>query len=212
LVYARSPTPLLDRLNVKYIFVSRAIHDIAPHLREIFAGDSYSLYENIHVYPRASMAYAVKNVPSKQATLQLITQPEFDLRETVVLPEALQKPLAQRLPARQPRVKIVDYRPETVTIEVDTEEDGILFLADTFYPGWMAYVDKKRADLLKADYCFRAVAVDKGRHSIIFAFAPLSFTTGSYISFFAGIALLVIFLHHGRKKEKAGSINGASLG
>ena len=32
-----------------------------------------------------------------------------------------------------------------------------LFMSDSFYPGWKAYVDGKEAEILRANYLFRAI-------------------------------------------------------
>jgi uncharacterized membrane protein YfhO len=51
---------------------------------------------------------------------------------------------------------------------------GVVVLNDVYYPGWIAEVDGKRKEILRADTLFRAVEVPAGRHQVVFRFAPLS--------------------------------------
>jgi uncharacterized membrane protein YfhO len=86
-------------------------------------------------------------------------------------------------------------------LETSSKEPVIAMLSDSYYPGWEVTVDGKRTDLLIADGIFRAVAVPKGTHTIVFSFHPKSFSIGldvSAICIVVGIALTV-FLSKRRK-------------
>ena len=50
----------------------------------------------------------------------------------------------------------------------------MLALHDTWYPGWVAEIDGKRAPILRADVLFRGVEVPAGRHRVVFRYAPFS--------------------------------------
>ena len=53
----------------------------------------------------------------------------------------------------------------------------MLFLLDLFhYPGWIAELDGRQTPILRADVLFRAVEVPAGRHTVVFRYAPLSWT------------------------------------
>jgi uncharacterized membrane protein YfhO len=67
-------------------------------------------------------------------------------------------------------------------------------LADSYYPGWKAYVDGKEKPILRANHFFRAVALSKGAHVVEFKYDPLSFTIGAWISVFTTISILAITL------------------
>jgi len=68
-----------------------------------------------------------------------------------------------------------------------------LVLSDTYYPGWEVYVDEKRDKIYKANYCFRAVALSKGKHKVKFAYNPLSFRIGLYVSL-TTLLLIISFI------------------
>lgn len=80
----------------------------------------------------------------------------------------------------------------TLTLEVDASGEGLLVVADTLYPGWIALVDGVPAPILPANLSYRAVVVPAGAHTVSFVFRPRSLYIGAIIS---GItALFTVFL------------------
>jgi len=78
--------------------------------------------------------------------------------------------------------KIVKDKPDEVLIRVKTQKMGILFLADSYYPGWRAWVDGREVKIEKADGLFRSVLVADGEHLVRFHYEPWSFYVGGIIS------------------------------
>ena len=76
------------------------------------------------------------------------------------------------------------YAPNRVEIRYSADRDCFLYVSDTFYPGWRAYVDGRRTPVYRADLAFRAIRVPKGSHEVIFRYVPLPF--------YGGLALTVL--------------------
>ena len=74
------------------------------------------------------------------------------------------------------------YLPNTVSIDVDTQDNTLLYLSDTYYPGWRAYVDGAETKIYRANYAFRAVVVPKEAKRVEFYYKPNSFRWGIIIS------------------------------
>ena len=114
--------------------------------------------------------------------LDMLLNPNFQLNAKIVL----EKPISTRLPdlssdrqdvrANQYEVKYLDYKEQESRIEVRTQRDGLLFVSDTFYPGWKAYVNGVETKIYKADFAFRAVKVPRGDHEIRFIYKVKSVT------------------------------------
>ncbi|MEK9148434.1 MAG: YfhO family protein [Candidatus Desantisbacteria bacterium] len=102
--------------------------------------------------------------------------------------------------------KIIKYEPNRVVIDVDTASDGFIFLSDTYYPGWRASIDGKKTKLYRANYCFRAVRVEKGHHLIEMKFLPKSFVIGLAGSFISLIFITIVFLIGKRPISKQRSL------
>ncbi|MGH7536949.1 MAG: hypothetical protein ACREMG_15435, partial [Gemmatimonadales bacterium] len=75
-----------------------------------------------------------------------------------------------------------------VAVDVDTPGAALLRLADLWYPDWVATVDGRPSEILKADYLLRAVVVPAGRHRVEFRFASPAMRRGLMLS---GACLLV---------------------
>ncbi len=89
-------------------------------------------------------------------------------------------------------VHIRRYEPSLVELDVQSSVSGTLVLSDTYYPGWVAYVDGKNTPIERVHDALRGVAVEKGSHRVIFSYLPMSFTVGVAVS--AGGILLSVFV------------------
>ena len=91
-------------------------------------------------------------------------------------------------PKRPSAAKILSERNNEVDVQARVMRPSLLYLADTFYPGWKAYVDGIKTKIYRANYNFRAVPLPPGEHQVEFRYQPLSFYMG------AGITGLTIFI------------------
>jgi uncharacterized membrane protein YfhO len=90
--------------------------------------------------------------------------------------------------------------PNGVTIRAVLDAPGYLVLADTWYPGWRATVDGEPAELLRANYAFRAVRLEAGEHTVEMVYRPTSVLVGGALSL-AATAVIVIGLVLAHKRE-----------
>jgi uncharacterized membrane protein YfhO len=98
--------------------------------------------------------------------------------------------------------EIVSYSPNKVVVKTQSDGNKILFLSDTYFPGWKATIDGQSVEIFRANFALRAVPILAGSHEIIFTYDPLSFKLGLLISgvSIGGIVLFAI-LRLWRKKK-----------
>jgi uncharacterized membrane protein YfhO len=72
---------------------------------------------------------------------------------------------------------------------------------DAFYPGWRATVDGEGAKVARANYAFRAIALEAGAHEVILSYQPRSLIAGMIVSGAALIAVLLALLVSSWGKE-----------
>jgi uncharacterized membrane protein YfhO len=80
--------------------------------------------------------------------------------------------------------------------------------------GWLAEIDGKPSDIIRANYVLRGLFIPRGVHRITFTFKPQTYYTGNAISYGASILLivgllvsiLVSYLMHYRSKKVATNI------
>ena len=97
--------------------------------------------------------------------------PTVDLRTTVLLERP---PAAASTPRRPGAARLVRYRNTEVVLEADGPDGGFLVLNDLWHPWWVAEIDGRPAEALRANVLFRAVALPPGRHTVRFQFRPVA--------------------------------------
>ncbi|OGG08399.1 hypothetical protein A2154_02760 [Candidatus Gottesmanbacteria bacterium RBG_16_43_7] len=148
----------------------------------------WTIYENTQALPRAYMAYDYQVYKNRREFADIFFRPGFNPQTTILL----EKPPNLSLPkSGHGIVRIGKYEPNLISLEVKTDTDGLLFLSDTYYPGWMAAVDGKPAPILKAHYTFRAIPVNSGSHRVLLEYAPKNIYYGTIISTLSLICLLL---------------------
>jgi hypothetical protein len=55
-------------------------------------------------------------------------------------------------------------------------------LSEIYYPDWLVEVDGKPAELLRADYILRAVALEGGEHDVVFRYDTSLLKKSAYTS------------------------------
>lgn len=68
-------------------------------------------------------------------------------------------------------IQILDRTANTVDLQVGPlKERRILTFLDSYYPGWLAFVDGEPVPILRADENFKAIVLQPGTHRVYFAF------------------------------------------
>lgn len=135
----------------------------------------YRILENKHAYPRAFLVTDYTVLQDSQKILDMLFASSTNLSQTIVIEKQLKMP---KLTATEKSLQIASYTSNKITLKSKTNGSSLLFLSDTFYPGWHAYVDGKETEILRADFAFRAIALPEGKHTITFTYWPLSFIAG----------------------------------
>jgi hypothetical protein len=157
-------SPLVNLLNVKYVL---SLTDLqADNLELVFQEGETHIYQNQTVLPRAFLVYDYRLVNNKQEAVNFLFS--LDLSKTVILEK--DPGLALTNLATAGSVKINNYQPQEIELEVKTDEPGILVLTDSFYPGWRAFIDGQPTKILAADYHFRAIMVPTGKSKVVFEY------------------------------------------
>ncbi len=158
----------------------------------VFRGGDGVVYRNHTAQPRAwvvgrieqeRMGHDTTSQRPDESVLTRVAAPGFDLRSTAILSAS-----PQPAPASGTRgsARVVDEGYNWVEVEADLTQPGVLVMADIYYPGWAVTVNGRPADLLRANYALRAVALDAGQHAVRFEFRSDSFQRGRSISVASG--------------------------
>jgi hypothetical protein len=158
--------------------------------RLIYSGD-VKIYENLDVLSRAFFIYDWQWRADVAESVAVMGQDDFEPRRSAVLIGDGPAPPGEGTGT----ATIIQYAPEQVTLQVETDRDGLLLLTDAYYPGWEAKVDGRPAPVYQADGLFRGVLVPVGAHEVEFSYRPKSVRAGITVSLIGGALLLgLVFL------------------
>ena len=77
---------------------------------------------------------------------------------------------------------------------MDINEPGFLILSEIWYPGWKAFDNGEETKIYRANFMFRSVYLDKGKHEIEFVFEPLTYRVGLWVSLITVILIALYFM------------------
>lgn len=178
---------LASLLGLDYVVLDRPADKLPRHFPRLTDAEVVYGTGRMWIYrlnasgPRAYVAHHVSPVDS-EAVLGQDELPEFNREtealvdlESVPLLKALYTPAGSSPSTAKGEARIVSYQRNSVTLEVESSENGILVLHDIEYPGWEAWVDGERRPILRTNLLFRGVEIGPGRHRVEFHFRPMSF-------------------------------------
>ncbi|MGD8491552.1 MAG: YfhO family protein, partial [Anaerolineae bacterium] len=170
-------TPLYDLLGVRYVLGSNDVSLDRSKFSLVLEGETgVDVYRNNTPLPRAFVVHRAIAAVDHEEAWDRIQEPGFDPASTVVLEGGRALDLQPDQPAE---VRVIRYGTNGLEIEVDSSAEGYLFLSDPFYPGWRAEVDGQTAEIVPANYAFRAVAVTPGVHRVVMTFRPATWYAGA---------------------------------
>lgn len=191
LAFLMGPKP--DLMNVKYLLLRGVFPDTSRY-KLVYTAGGKNVYENSTYLPRARMIYRYEVIKDKERILDRLKDPDFDYRESIILEEepgidsCRDVSLCVSVPAL-----IVQDKINSLRIEAETEAPGFLVLSENSYPSWKALVDGRETKIYTADYIFRAIPLEKGKHVIDLICDSKPYNIGRTSSILTGVFYLFIF-------------------
>ena len=171
---------LLSLLNTKYVVITRnndlrRLFGKGANIQEtmplVMKDEQFKLYKNEAYLNRTFIVNKVRIVSDEKYVLGYMMRTSFDPATEVVLEEKPVSPNGEiTAPADANRAIIESYTPNHITINAELKQEGILVLADTYYPDWKVYVDGVEGKIYKADYALRGVYLTAGSHRVEFVY------------------------------------------
>jgi len=187
----------VDLLNTKYYVISSyerqysRFRETPDRFRFVFEYGDTGVFENLKALPAAFLVpvTGVRVMNSEADQLKTIKDPSFDPEKSVILHESLMPENSARA-SRPGQTGVLWVRKGINDLEmrVDASEASILVVSQTYYPGWKAWVDGKRARILPANYALTAIAVGQGSSEVRFSYEPTTLRVG------IAVTLLTLFV------------------
>jgi hypothetical protein len=174
--------PALDLLGVRWFVTGGLPPDQIKVLEtngfQVVQRDAWFLLWERPAPPLARMVYDVDTVPGSAERVARLTA-GYPLLERALV----ERPVAGlHRPATPAAVQVVRRDQTRVRVSVRTGDDGLLVLADPWYPQWRVEVDGRPAELLRVDHALRGVRVPAGDHQVVFTYQDRALQLGLALS------------------------------
>jgi len=152
--------------------------------------NGFSLFENKAACARSYITHSAIFKNSPEAALAALRDDTIDWKQQAIIETSESLPAKDVSSAEAERRKseadasefsrVLDRDSDSVLIFTKLSKSGYLVLTDTFFPGWKALVDDdgKETEILPANYAFRAIKLEPGRHVVQFKYQPETFFWG----------------------------------
>jgi len=163
--YTPGSSQIMNLLGVKYLVSFWPISD--PNFA-LVKQNVWQMYVNKTVFPRVFLT-------NDQAQALDLLSAMHKMKEDIVY---------------KTTARIIKYGLNEVVIDAASDDDSILVLTDTYYPGWRATIDGQETAIFPAYYLLRGVRVPPGNHTIVFNYRPDNFWWAALITVCAYISCL----------------------
>jgi len=194
------PVNILDMLNAKYMVSRFRLFGEDSSFPLVFEGGGFFIYRNPGALPRATL-FEQYRVVERGRIPDLLLSRDFDPRREILL---------ERDPGIAPgstegsSVEITGYRLNSIELEARIEEPCLLLLSEIDYPSWQAKVDGEPVEILRADYCLRAIPLHPGAKRIEFRFSSGILKMALVISIVTFVIVLAVPFVSGRAAGEKG--------
>ncbi len=187
---------MLDLLNVKYVLTSEKLDGSKPFTllfskdvvnldirKTLYYNQTVYVYQNDNHLPRVFVVNDFKVIPNRNEILNEIQKERFDPRNVVILEKNPEVTISGNDWNGISEAEIGYYSPNEITLSANMSEPGLIVLSEVWYPDWKAYVWKcndeacsgrTEVEILRADYLFRSIYLDRGRYKIDIAYSNLN--------------------------------------
>jgi hypothetical protein len=194
---------VLDLLNVKYLVTysptaSQRLELADAGLVEEARDGNFVIFRNPTFWPRAFLGRNYKAAGSSLAALAAVTTSKGP--EEVILEGRPSFEARSGSALEAGTCRIAEYRPDRVTLEVDSPGPAIAVLLDSFAPGWSAKVNGTPTPIWPAYCAFRGVEVPAGHSLVTMEYRTPGLRSGLAVSGFALIVAVACLVPSVRRK------------
>jgi hypothetical protein len=188
-IVADAGSPLLDRLNVKYIVAPSTLS--YKNYRLVQPGD-INIYENPNAVGEARFANHIWTA-GEGRDLQILTKMPPPDDEVDVHGDWGGMVLNLKAPVGQPP-KVLSSRPGNIQISAVTPSNTLLVTSEIYDPAWQITDNGAPVKPLVADTIFIALPVTAGAHEISLHYLPTSVLFGLYLTCLSWLVLVAMIV------------------
>ena len=186
---AKNNKQVLDMLNVKYIIQSNDKGEQFPTINPDANGNAWFVSKILSVNSADEEMKALDKLDTKNVAVfgQTKSEGSYSVASQILKNTFTKDSLAT--------IKLDLYKPNHLKYTSNNSNEGFAVFSEIYYPkGWKATIDGKEASIYRVDYTLRGLEIPKGKHTIEFKFEPEVVKTGSTITLFSSIAMILLIV------------------
>ena len=189
---------LVNMLNVRYLilgnpFPEQSRYELVWQGKDYEGADKF-VYQNPLALPRAFVVDRYQVAAPDDILRAMAGSKDADYSQVVLLEK---EPGLGEMSAEGADVRVVDYGFNEIRVDAKLTAPAILVLSEIYYPRWKVLVDGRPAELLKANYILRAVALAEGEHEVVFRYDGSLLAKARAISLTTFVLAFVLWLVSG---------------
>ncbi len=180
----------------------------------VYAQDGALVMRNRDALPRAWLVPQAEAVTDAEALRRIRGEVAFDPRRTALLEVA-----PDHLPAlpggglgASATARVTAYESNGLAVETQADAPAVLVISEMFYPGWVATVDGRPAEIHLTDYLLRGVVVPAGAHRVEMRYTAPAARVGAIISALSLLSLIGLAWQARRATRIAAAMPAAKQG
>ena len=158
---------------------------------------------NFQTLCRLNVYYNYKIETDKEKIYEMLSEEQFNIFDTVIVEKQPQYEINDK---GEYSLNITAFDENSMEFEIETTKPAIILYTDNYSKGWYAYNienPKEEYEVVCADYIYKSISVNEGKHKIRIEYKPKSFTIGMYISIISWLLfvcfVLFFFIHKIKK-------------
>lgn len=179
---------LINMTNTKYLLLSPSLSAVGERLtsegfRELKDFRGLKVFENPFANDRAYVVHQWVVIPDEEKLKNLILSRSFDPKQQVALLSDPSMHMQRNLDAPgHDEAQIEKYENDYIAIKATAAGDGILVLADNWFPAWKGFVDGHEVPVMRVNLSFRGIVLPSGQHKVEFRYISESHLIGRLLT------------------------------
>tara|TARA_B100001989_G_C24550951_1_gene474688 strand:- start:6532 stop:7716 length:1185 start_codon:yes stop_codon:yes gene_type:complete len=147
---------------------------LLSNLRDIYKGRDFIIYENPYVLPRWYVVYEAMPYGNEDDLNNQIANININkLRETAFIQEDVYRSNDySRLKKGEYNIDVKEYKPDTIKLFVETTENGVLIVSNSYNKNWKAFVNGKQQNIVPAYGALWSIDIPSGKNDVEFIYEP----------------------------------------
>jgi uncharacterized membrane protein YfhO len=186
--------------EIPYNITNIGMRTLNSHKRFSYKTPNYQYFTNV----QADMAHlGYQNIPTRSINIDFLYAGEITFDKMEVLAFDMQQYDAAMRERTEHVLENVTVTDETVSGDITMEKEGVLFLSIPYVDGWTAAVNGEKAEIIKANTGFSAIALPGGYSEINLTYRSPYYDLSVFISLAGTTAFIILAVLYFRSKKKA---------